>query len=597
MNTAAPVPVSGSVLGALFASNKVTSVVLIDDNAARVIRHEIWIVLRQILEDSDSQTATAVANLLESNGLDYTDELPPADFHQAILDLLQSACEAARTLVENARFGEGELDRLYEYLGHSGIPVTPYSSPETAPYDAQLYFVDYNIGETPGTEGKRAESFLIKLMESHRPHRTCPAVILMSRQEPGPRQWGMIANNAHVVRFCFRYRDKQELVESEQHLAFHLMELFDTFPLAQQYVGHVETLRLSLASAAQAVANDLLRLTPADFCAFASTRMGGDALSSARHVRFLFSALLEQALCGDTDVAKSLTAFVSSLSSKSAVVNSDGVSLHDLQGRILYDRTPTTIAAPLGFGDILVDNLDSPNRFFLVVTPECDLEVRAGGNAKAESVLMIEGAFVTVRAFGESLEHTALMNGASGEAGWIEWNLKKLCSLEYKVLRDLLPNTTANKRKWGSLRFQFAERLQNHLATDLLEVGTEEFMEGYSEASVAVFLSQDATEHCGMISLCHMRAQKEEKKSELALGEDVGPLLTHMADFGMTVEEILALRRLSPRGEFITKLKQFKLFLFSNVNGTAMALVRLKSGDVNTWIKPGDWGNANPITK
>lgn len=596
------VETSHNPLKDLFKSYDIDSAVLVDDNAARMIRQETWITLRELLEEKDPDTFSAIAKLLEDHEIALSDDLPPVDLHEQLLTLIENGREEGRNLVARARFGEAELDTLYRFLEDLGIEVTACSSPEAAPCDKRLYFIDYNIGDPPGSEGMRAQGFLAKLMESHLSSKTCPAVMMMSRQEPGIRQWTAIANNSHVVRFCFRYRDKQELVESESHFVFHISELFDTYPLGQQYVGHVESVRSSLRVVAEEVANELLRLTPADFSTFASTRMEGNSGTSVRHLRFLFSSLLEQALCSSNAVSATFTDFVSSLLSRPAVVSSDSLALHELQGRILYDRTESTLNEPISFGDIIIEHTSSlggiiveqlpSERFFLVVTPECDLE-----QDKAISVLAIEGLFVTKKNAGDSLEYTALVNFDNSQMGWIEWNLRRIHTFDFKRLTQSLKDSHSSKRKWGSLRFQFAERIQNRLASDLLEVGTEEFMEGLSEVDLTVFSSHTATEPCGLLSLCLMRVERDEKKGEMSLGEEVGPLLANLDAFGLTVNQVLAFRRMTKRSDFISELKKLKLFLFDR-GGRSMALVRVTGGDHSAWKnRPEAWKDATAVNK
>jgi hypothetical protein len=88
------------------------------------------------------------------------------------------------------------------------------------------------------------------------------------------------------------------------------------------------------------------------------------------------------------------------------------------------------------------------------------------------------------------------MKDAGGRLGWIEWDLRRFRSGDSAGIAAELKNSGGRLRKWGALRFQYAERVQQRFASDLLEVGTEDMMEGFSERKATVFGGKDGDVEC-----------------------------------------------------------------------------------------------------
>jgi hypothetical protein len=185
------------------------------------------------------------------------------------------------------------------------------------------------------------------------------------------------------------------------------------------------------------VTNDLLRLTPADFCTFASQRLGGAGRDSIRHLHFLFNGLLESSLNASSAVQESFEAFSNTLAeSNISAMTSEGLALHELHAKILYDHTSYTLQRPLTFGDILIQNEEASGLLFLVLTPECDLELRQDGRPNAERILLLEGKRTALRQRSvDYLEYSPLLGESEGRpVHWIEWNLRRPTAIECDTL-------------------------------------------------------------------------------------------------------------------------------------------------------------------
>ncbi len=304
------------------------------------------------------------------------------------------------------------------------LRIETFRATAGVPTNAPLYFIDYSLDETPEKSGEGASGLLQKIVEAVTASGKPPAVFLMSRNRPERTRWQSVADNGGFLRFCFRYVDKPDLSSSPQHCWFQVDELLESLPLGRAYFSQVNKFNAALAKAAAQARKDLFQLTPADFREFAARKLKDkDGSQSARHLRHLFVRLLEAELESNPDVDEALQGFGLILSRTQLRMRSDvdeGM-LYRLQSKILYDRSATVLKSPIMFGDVFWQRYEGRYRYFLCITPECDLEVRSNGRPKAESLLLVEGIAVDTPLEHGYLDHTPLvLMDESNKTRWFQ---------------------------------------------------------------------------------------------------------------------------------------------------------------------------------
>jgi hypothetical protein len=64
-------------LRALLTTHNITHAVLVDDSARAMIRGDVWIDLRRLLEEDDANTWAAIVDVIEEKGLQVNVTAPP----------------------------------------------------------------------------------------------------------------------------------------------------------------------------------------------------------------------------------------------------------------------------------------------------------------------------------------------------------------------------------------------------------------------------------------------------------------------------------------------------------------------------------------
>lgn len=546
-----------------------------------------WLNVLEILRDEDPETVDKVRDCFNRAGFDELEvEIPETVVNETKGLVDQSSSVRAKGLMSSKRQGELEVERLISYLERLGLEVCIFSTPADAPKDVPLVFLDFQLKETNETAGKTATHFLEQLMEGVGPDAPPPALMLMSRNSPERERWEQVAEQASYLRFCFRYRDKDVLTATEDAFMFHLEELLESWPLGEAYYKHLHELGPRIAKVAKAVVQELMGLTPADFSSFARLRLqDADGTKCASHLRYLFSRLLEMELGSSLEVTESLVAFGKTLV-EMPVRQSDyeSIALHDLQGRILYDRSEVVKKEPISFGDIYTSQQDEQALYFLVINPECDLEFRKDGNPKAENILFLEAKCMNCRQLGDSLECTPLMRDSPGDpCRWLIWNLRRPVTVPYGKL-------SAEFRKWGRLSHDHANLLRQRFASDLLEVGTEDIMEGAWTRNVEVFGGDSGSQLKKPVTLAELLIHDSH---QLALGPDAYQLFAEPNPL-LSIEEVRKLQSPRPVTDFLNLFKDRKLY-FAHKDGR-LCLVRQVSGSLNSWRPPEAWQSFTAIT-
>ncbi|QDT42548.1 hypothetical protein Pan241w_26330 [Gimesia alba] len=565
----------------------INSVVIVDNQLVKSLRHDVWLKILAKLREEDEGTLEQIQSLVEDQGITPLESQQPDAIHNEILELIsQSESPHVVELIEDLPFGESELDSLVKYINELGLQAKKFYSIDNVPLTESLYFVDYSINETEEMSGQKASLLLERIVEKvSKDKLPPPAIILMSRNQPPKSTWEKVAENGGFLRFCFRYVDKPILAKSIELHSHYLEEVLECLPIGRAYFAQVGAFQESITSAAKSVMKELFQLSPADFRHFAIRRLHDkDSTQSARHLRYLFVRLLESELENSAAVESSLKEYARVLSDKNLRVHGDlsDSMLHQLQAKILYERSELVKTSPITFGDVFEEIQEVETKYYLCITPECDLEIRNEGKAKAEFLLLLEGIPVSKKAEYDYLEYTPLLitNNSIGTQ-WLEWNFRRPKVVPYEEAAE----EKNNLKRWGRMRHEFAERVQQRFASDLLEVGTEETVSGIEVFPTALMGGKNGLDNKGEIKIIRYHVNDQEL---YAITEEIDDLFDDNPKRSfIPINNLKEFRVLQPKDAFCTLCREHKLFIIQKSD--QMAMVWRGGGSLNDWQPPEEW--------
>ena len=575
----------------LFRNNHIERVIVVDDGLVPTFRHETWTALIAEVGASDAAMLGQLEAVAEESGtLPLASEQPPELLKTLFQLAKKSTSEAARKLASTLTFAETELDRIVAWLKTLCKDVKLHTTVEDVPADAHLYFIDYTIDEPADQAGGKASRLLQRLVEHVKANGSPPAVVLMSRNKPDRSQWERVARDGGFLRFCFRYIEKPDISLSQDHFMFYLDELLESVPIGKAFFAQILEFSSAMADASAKVTKHLFGLSPADFRHFAARRLKDkDGRQAARHLRYLFVRLLESELEASAEVEEAMQTLGETLTQTELRIRGDidENMLYQLQSRILYDRSTSALQSPVTFGDVFRETTQDGYRFYLCITPECDLEIRATGKAKAESLLLLEGVAVDAPFDQAYLEHTPLVpSEEKGQTRWFEWNFRRPRVIPY-------PNAAAGDgglERWGRLRHEFAEKVQQRFASDLLEVGTEETISGTRVVQIALLGGTEGKKDCGKVSVIRSEMGNEQF---WAITEDCLDLFRDARRPFISADAVRELQFFRPTAEFCEISKRHKLILIRKDD--AFAFVWSPGGTLDKWAPPDSWAGYSRV--
>ena len=488
----------------------INEAILVDDNLVRSLDQGRWDQIIESLGNDAADCLDSVRRVVRLRGTGNIEAVPDEEIQPEIFEIVRgSGTDLAKSLLDALPFREGALDRLHKHLEALGLTVHCYSQITAAEpkRDGKLYFLDYRMDPEDKNPGRHASDLLTQLLHSAGESEEIPAAVLMHRETGPPLtrpEWEEVARGAGYYRFNFRYLNKSTLDRGRNGFVFFLKELAEAIPIGREYLQQLRALKTTAKEATQRTLGKIMLLTPAEFGIFAQKYLEDDiGRKATKHVLELFLGLLDVEIRKDAALEKSFRDFASSLREKPKLASSDSESrvFHDLHTELLYDRSDWVLRGPHDFGDIYHKPPYKEN-YYLLMTPECDLEPRfipasKAWTPKATDMLLLLGKVSSQRPSGKE-EDTIPMPFASEKGKdqqWIYWQVRRPLIIPFAELpspkkddgKDSKPTTDSGVwpaefyfyagrhkwHRWGRLRHNEAEHIQQRFVSDLASVGLE----------------------------------------------------------------------------------------------------------------------------
>jgi hypothetical protein len=269
-----------------------------------------------------------------------------------------------------------------------------------------------------------------------------------------------------------------------------------------------------------------------------------------------------------------------------ATKDKDTHKLHELHTRLLYDRSKWVQTGPVVFGD-MYRKPSEPDVYYLVITPECDLDPRNKSGVwlpKADQILLIRGTPTNQPTDKHPENYVGMPFVSEKEARWIRWRLRQAL---FVPSHELVPKVPAPAEpdpngyfKWGRLRHVEAENVQQEYASDLVEVGLDD-ISGLTQTRVIEFWhvqSGQPERRLDDIIIVESTNLKDDKSPYWAFGEGCELVLcpdTPGAIF-FPFADLVKLRSPTARKDFLDECKK-KNLQYIETDGEPPRFVRSKS--------------------
>lgn len=555
----------------------ITAAVILDDEYAPGMPKDRWSEVAEIVRDRDTALFETIERIVDKSGSGKVDDYPTdAAMASIIAAIGGSSCREAQDLL--VQKSPHALVTLETYLRELGREVKTYWSVEHVPLNEKLYFVDYRMQPDPVTHGADASHLLERIVTQCSEGEPPPGAVLMSRiqdERPLPTDVEVIARRGGgFVRTNLRYLDKAQMLPSKNRFLFLLYDLLESLPLGGKYFAQVQTLRKAASATLDNVAQEVCSLLPADFQLFAHAVAGsGDDQRSrmGEHLLMLFTGLLAVELRNDKNTQGSLGQFFDMLMKGSGMAPGEigSHSLHRLHSRLLYDQSDWVKKAPTAFGDIFQCSRDKKT-YYIVVTPECDLELRSKSGAapapKVPFVTLLRGELRSDRPPEKERDNEVvtplIVDPDTDSVSWMYWKLQAPSIVPWERL--VVGSTRFTK--WGRLRLQEAEKIQMRYATDLLAVGTEDIPDRV-EKRKAVLWEVDASKKAKQskelfaFSIMEIVNPKDHDDIYWALAPGCEHLLTGDTNTIIPAQLVAQLRSYQRKDKFVEELRPHKIRL------------------------------------
>jgi hypothetical protein len=595
--------------------------ILVDDHLDIGLTETRWIEAVGRLKADDAAGYEKLRKFINEKGTGKLEELPGDEIlDHAVKLVASSASQKALAILSEVRFREAALGLLASVLDDVGLKPVFYTrvTTEDPPRSGKLYFLDYRMQGDNATAGMDASRLLTDIVRRGG-EAPPPAAVLMSRGQdthPTQSEWELVAQQAGFYRFNFRYLGKEKLEGGKMPFLFFLHELLASLPLGKAYYSQLKKLKETADTAASAALAKIRQLSPTEFSIFAGKHLGdGSGRRATRHVLELFLGLLDAEVKDSEALESSFREFAAMLKSTPMLATTDSEShtLHHLHTQLLYDRSRWVLQGPIEFGDIYHKAAER-DVYYLVLTPECDLELRYQRSSntwapKAEDVLLLRGEVKNEPP--DKTRGDVLGKPFIGETAprWIWWMMRKrviVMATDLTPVRPvdasapqpsaeapapaIAPNEGGRYKKWGQLRQLDAEEIQQRFVSDLASVGTDQVSGMINLIPVEVWHRQQGhnDRRIGDLVIVEMPNPNDEDSPYWAFGEGCEPMLCPETpgDVNLTFAELLDLRNLQPKTQFVEKCKKKKLHVRP---GERFYLV-LSQKSV-----PGDWKPPAPV--
>lgn len=589
-------------------------VILVDDKLVVELTHVQWIRAVTKLQTEDAATYAKLQTLYQIEGIDNVEELPSEEIWDSAQALVKgSASEEVTSIINEEHFKEPALDNLVSLLREIGLkPVCHTGVSDAVPIrTGKLYFLDYRMEDNDATAGLHASSLLKELVD--KPGQTPPSAVLMSRgvhDHPTQPEWEKVARDAGYYRFNFRYLDKVKVEKGKMAFLFFIHELLISYPVGQKYYAQLKGLQKAAQDASTNALAEIRALSPAEFRLFAGKYLGDDSgRKASRHILELFLGLLDAQVKENASLESSFRGFGTILATNPVLATTDPDihTLHRLHFRLMYDRSPWARFGPVEFGDIFY-RFGERDAYYLVITPECDLDPRNDDGEwapKAEKIMLLKGKVKERPPLKEDGDVVGVLFVSDGAPRWIWWGLRdhmlvpagNLVQKRQEQVTgwpSLIGDTglpvfgSHDERflKWGRLRKTEAEHVQQEYVGDIASVGLDDMSGKIEMFSAELWHRQDKQpdRFLGTVTIVETVNQKDKDSPFWAIAAGCEPLLCAdgPADVMLPFETVIEMRRPMSKKDFLANCTQKKLHYREAKGGPRRFVWSLKS-------VPGDW--------
>jgi hypothetical protein len=575
------------------AACELTEAILVDDKLETDPSESQWIQAVAKLRTDDAPTFEKLGKLYQEAGQERIEDLPiDAIWDKAVGIVNASTAPAVTSILNKVEYKEPALKNLVELLKEVGIGAICRTrvTDEDPPSDRKLYFLDYRMEGNDQTAGMHATQLLRRLVQ--REGDSPPAAVLMSRgqdEHPTSAEWEKVAKDAGYFRFNFRYLNKAKVDSGKMAFYFFLHELLESYPLGKEYYAQLQGLRKAAKLAADAALANIRQLNPVEFSIYAGKFLGDDTgRKASRHVLNLFLGLLDAEVKNNETLEASFRTFADMLMKTPmlATKDKDTHKLHELHTRLLYDRSKWVLSGPIVFGD-MYKKLIEPDVYYLVITPECDLDPRFKDGVwlpKADQLLLIRGRVTNQPTEKHPENYVGMPFVSEKHTLWIRWQLREALFVASQALVSKTPPATPESDpngyvRWGRLRNTEAEHVQQEYASDLVEVGVDD-ISGLTQPRMIEFWhvqSGRPDNQLEALVIVETANLKDDKNPNWAFGEGCELLLCPdtPSEVFFSFSDLVKLRKPTVRKDFLDECKK-KNLQFIETEGEPSRFVRSK---------------------
>jgi hypothetical protein len=560
---------------------------LIDDelSAKDEPRLDKWMNVRELMQ-TDGEFYAKLLQGFEQAGL--SPEVAPSG--GVLKGLAKAAGEPRDQNVQKAisEYGQQQhvLQKFQTFLQEIGfqLDLFPNRPTELNLLEYDLFLVDFQL-EGGEEAGETAVKLFRDLMEiSSSKQKTPPMVILMSKaiSADDVKKWESVAHDSGYFRFNYDFISKTDFDQDQSVLSLLLFNLLEHKPVADLYFKLIRGLLEETHLVSRLVAKDLFQVTPSEAQIFNKRiKAEGDKLSEV--FTQLFAKLLQRGISASAALRDTMQELDKAVE-PGLLVPTKGHrdTLHRLYSRLLYASCDGGDPRPQ-FGDVYKDETE---KWFLVVSQDCDLILRGEKGAKVERVLAVEGALFDrdlLPGDPDSIISKPIRQGDEDAPQWVWWNLRKPAVIEYAEI------TKAPYVKRFRLRFEEAESIQNEFASSLTRVALD-LMPNYVSRRECRLFSERQNGFLGSGVALYQAVHGET--TLMALAPDYKGLFFALQYPFITLEKLLKFGRFMPEAEFLRELSQEKIFIFEE--GDSLVMFKSKTGNPPLGKKL--WGAKDPKT-
>lgn len=358
---------------------------------------------------------------------------------------------------------------------------------------AQLIFVDYFLnaylspdGEpnTEQRESARAAS-LARLREFISAHAGAPAdvpaIILMSSHDVGDQvdfRKDISAEKGGVFASRFDFLQKKQVTADKGHIQIEdtamesLLGIVQSFAFGRAVYMALHQWKVGADEAIKGVWRDINDLKLKDFAYLTRFRLAQEGMGLSEYLEWFFSECLNDAIAKQVQWEHPAFAEIDKADGSVTKVWGafDGATSHVA---VMYDRV--RVEKPRSkprrnhrMGDLyLTEPKDGVRRVHAIITPDCDLLIRASGKPKAPRLLTVSGVLTDIDARDASLSDF-LMIGESPQS--IRWDLRDVQTFDFKDFPE--PGASGGGRTFaGTLRPLYAYELRARVLENLGRIG------------------------------------------------------------------------------------------------------------------------------